>query len=301
MMVNEFDIALNGFINDLDSDHCSQSTKKAYRSDMELFGEFLGLRYNSLLNNLMAMKTSHVIQYKDFLFHQKGFEKRTADRKFFSFRAFCKYLKLAGFIEMNPALEVKHRKYKNKKAPNYLEWEEIFLIIDMAVMYEKENAARNVAILSILAYIGCRRSEVLYLDWKDINFDKETITIYREKTDTYDYLPMHPNLLKALKRYYAENRFKPQGPLFLSERGNRLSVTAFKQMFDRVVAYSGIKKDFEITPHTFRHAFISNMIREGASIAEVQQYTGHSDLGSLQVYVHMDTKHKKSLLSKIPA
>ncbi len=301
MIKNEFQIAVNGFINDLDCNHCSESTIKAYRSDLVLLNEFLDTRYKNLLNNLSAMKTSHVLQYRDFLFHQKGFKRKTADRKFFCFRKFCEYLELAGFIEKNPALEVKHKKYKDTKAPNYLEWEEIYQIIDVVALFETENTARDVAMLSVLAYLGCRRSEVLDLDWKDVDFQKKEIAIYRRKTKTYDYLPMHPNLENAMRRYYAENRFNPKGPLFLSELGNRLSVTAFKQMFDRAVLYSGIEKQFTITPHTFRHSFISNMIREGASIAEIQEYTGHSDLGSLQVYFHMDTQHKRNILSKIPA
>lgn len=300
-LTNELQVAVNGFINDLDCSNKAESTIKAYRSDLQQFKVFLNLRYQALLDNLAGLKTCHVIQYKEYLLREKGFARRTVDRKYFAFRKFCKYLKMAGFLETNPVLEVNHTKYVPGTEPNGLIWDEVYLIIDMAVLFGKANTMRDVAILSVLAYTGCRRSDALLLQWKDINFREGTISIYRKKTKSYDYLPMHPKLMDALKQYYAEHRFQPKGPLFLSKKGKRLSVTAMKKVLEKYVKYSGIQKDFSITPHTFRHSFITNNVKAGVSLPEIQAYTGHSDLESLKAYVHFSIEDKKNLISKIPA
>jgi len=62
------------------------------------------------------------------------------------------------------------KKSINHEIPRYLTYEEISKIIFAAKEHGGANSRRDVALLTCLAYLGCRRSEILGLNWSSINF-----------------------------------------------------------------------------------------------------------------------------------
>lgn len=299
MAHTEFQSAKEWFLRDLNCNNKAEGTIKAYKADLNNLEVFLKQRFPGLLNKLTDLKASHVIQYREYL-NTQGYSRRTVDRKYYCFRKFMKFLKMTGFVEKNVTLDVEHTKYKSGVNSNYLTWDEVFLIIDMALLFGGVNRSRDVALLSMLAYTGCRRSEALGLNWSDVDFATDSITLYRPKTKVTDKIKMTPALSDALRRYYLECRSQASGPVFVSDRGARISVTNLKQIFSKYVRYSGLNKGFAITPHTLRHSFITNLVIAKTSLTSIQRYSGHKDLESLQVYIHLSFDGQNEVLDNIP-
>ena len=76
--------------------------------------------------------------------------------------------------------------------------------------------------------------------------------------------------------------------LFVSaRRGRRLSrVTVFHNIKQHVAA-AGIDKS--VSPHTFRHTFATHLLEGGASLPAIQAMLGHEDIGTTEIYTHLDT------------
>lgn len=289
---------MRGFLNDLICCNKAASTARAYESDLLTFREFATAKYPYLLDDLTKLRSNHFVQYRSFL-HTR-FKKRTVDRKVYSFKAFSHYLKIDGYFDENPIQNVHHTKYQLGIIYNYLEWDQVLLIIDMASMCNSVNLHRDVAFLSVLAYTGCRRGEALNLKWSDIDFYKQTLAIYRPKTRNSDILPMHPFLAERLKELYTECRGKTNGYIFMSSKGKQLSVTGVKMMIDKYVRYSGIESEHKISCHTFRHSFITHLVVSGVTIPEIQQFSGHRELSSLMPYLHINVDGKKRVIDQLP-
>lgn len=82
-------------------------------------------------------------------------------------------------------------------------------------------------------------------------------------------------------------------PLFLSSRSNRLNARAVERIVKKYSKSAGISKD--ISPHTLRHTFATDMLSAGADIRSVQSLLGHSNISTTQVYTHVTDKHLREI------
>lgn len=292
--------AITGYLNNLVSGNKAKSTIVAYNNDLMRFYKFLYDKYPSMLNNLENIKPIHLIDYRDCMRIIDGYSPHTIDRKMSSLREFFEYMEMVDLISHNPALKIKHKKHESTKLPTYLPWEDISLMIDMAAMDRNANWIRNAALLCVYAYTGCRRSEAINLDWGDVDLVNKTLKIRRDKSRNADVLPMHQCLQQWLKALYEISDTHPNQPVFVSSEGNRISVTAVKQMVTKYARYSNLPSNIKVTPHIYRHSFVTNALQAGMSIPEIQLYTGHRDMSSLMPYIHLTTQDKMRMIENMP-
>lgn len=204
-----------------------------------------------------------------------------------------------GYIDSNPGIRLIQNKIKKQELPKYLDYKDINKII-AAAKENGSNSTRDVALLYCLAYCGSRRSEILKLNWSDVCFADSTITIYRDKNLTVDVLPMHEKLRSVMEELFKNTEPCPSDPVFISKKHKRLSYTAFNEMFRKCVKLSGVEKQFIITSHVFRHSFVTELIKNGVSLKEIQMFTGHKDTNSLMGYIHICTEHKMRVIETLP-
>lgn len=85
-------------------------------------------------------------------------------------------------------------------------------------------------------------------------------------------------------------------PLFLSSRGNRMNVRGIERIVKKYSRIAGISKN--ISPHSLRHTFATDLLSAGADIRSVQSMLGHSNLSTTQIYTHVTDQHLREVHRK---
>ena len=291
--------AITYFINEIICAGLAKSTAEAYNTDLQQFKEYLKGKHIKYINKV---EVNHISKFRELLLKDKKLKRTTIERKISSLSAFFHLLEDHGYIQKNknPIRKLIRKKMKkDDKAPFFLEKEEIEAIIEGAG--KSRNGTRDIAMFTLMAYSGARRSDVLALDWHHINFKDREIRMYRTKNQTESIIPMRDNVFDTFVDLYEEIRPNINDPVFSSELGNRLSNGAFNQAFRNAVLRSGVKKSFKITSHIFRHSFCTELVKNGVSIAQIAKFTGHTDLGSLKTYTHVSTQDQRDIIDKLYA
>lgn len=298
--------ALTIFPDYLDREGKSKSTITAYESDLSLVREFYKIKLKGRDKDVTKISLAEVEQFKDFL-HEKvkcgELKTSTVARKFNAFKTFFKFLEKCYGV---PNI-VHGDKWGNKSTTirsskdteiNLLSMDEIGKILDTISSSYDNNKYRDYAIFRVLIGTGCRRSELLNLSWGDISFNRNEIKIYREKTKNISVLKVSDEIMGALRKV-----FKTQGKLlfgeyvFTSRQSGSLSASAFTATIDKWVEASGIKKDFKVTAHTFRHTFVTECLRNNINDSHIIHYTGHASVDSLEPYKHLVPRDMDAIAS----
>jgi len=108
-------------------------------------------------------------------------------------------------------------------------------------------------------------------------------------------VPLGQAAAEALERYLLECRprlqRKPDERVFLSRTGRPMERVGLWMLVEKYGRSSGLLK--HISPHTLRHCFATHLIGGGADLRVVQELLGHSDIGTTQIYTHVDTERLK--------
>ena len=86
---------------------------------------------------------------------------------------------------------------------------------------------------------------------------------------------------------------QPASPLFVSNRGQRISPRSVQLRLQRMARFSALPG--KLHPHMLRHSFASHMLESSGDLRAVQELLGHSDISTTQIYTHLDFQH----LSKV--
>ena len=187
---------------------------------------------------------------------------------------------------------------RRKKLPVVLEPEEVGKLLSIPNK-RYITGIRNKAILPLIANMGLRVSEVVNLKPGDLNLTKRKLRIVNGKggVDRDLIIPVYTaEILKEWKKAKPKNsryffttiKDKNQGNRFDSSKGSQLSVRYIQFMVKRYGERAGINKD--ITPHTLRHTFATDFIRQGQNVMKLKKILGHSDISTTQIYVTLANK-----------
>lgn len=292
-----FNDAIRLFCNDMYANKRSEKTITAYTKDIKEFKGYINYKYKGI-RYVQEIKLGEINDYKVWLrkMAEVGeISNSLQDRRIFALRSFFSFLKENELTSKNIMANDKYKKCRRKESPDYLETNELDIIQNTVKKVGGRNWRRNLALFCCLRYLGGRRSDILNLKWSKVNFSKQTIEVWREKADSYSVLPLHPELQKALLELNDVSPDKSLDYIFISNKGNKLSETAFRGVIEKYVKESKVKKNFNITSRIFRHSFCTNLINNNVAEAIVIEYTGHSGRDSLKYY----TAAKPSTLKKV--
>ena len=129
------------------------------------------------------------------------------------------------------------------------------------------KAERDRLLLALFAYGGLRRSELLALDWDDIDLDRRLIRVRKAKGGRQRVVPIHPGLVPLFLAYAATRAPGDDRAVFLGVMGKRLSPTSMAAAFRRYATHAGVAERKRITPHTLRHVFATELLNAGRTCA----------------------------------
>jgi len=173
-----------------------------------------------------------------------------------------------------------------KKLPTVLTEEE------QAALLEQPNpryptGERNRTMLNLMLNTGLRLAEVTALRWRDLDLTTGKLMVRKgkgTKDRTLWIAEADIDRLRSWRERQAEVCGKC-GHVFTTLQGRPLGHRYVQRMVKRYAAKAGIEKD--ISPHTLRHSFATDLYRETSKIRLVQKVLGHSDLSTTMVYTHI--------------
>ena len=170
------------------------------------------------------------------------------------------------------------------------ELERLLAAVDRADVWERHfpgRRERDRLLLALFAYAGLRRSELLGLDWDDVELGRRLLRVRRAKGGRQRVVPLHPALIPLFADYLAVRSPLAEPALFVGVHGRRLSVTIMSATFRRYARAAGVSERKRVTPHTLRHVFASELLRAGANLRQIQELLGHKHLDSTQRYTRV--------------
>ena len=275
----------------------AENTCAAYGRDLRFFAEFLGKRgVSESADVTRAEIDAYLGEERD-----DGKKSTTRARRMAAIRMWLKFLKERRYIRKNPA-ELIDAPKKAKALPKVLSEEETFSMLD-AVSGKDPRELRDRAMLEVMYGCGLRVSELCALSTDDIIADGELLRVLG-KGSKERVVPIGKAAGRALTEYFASARdvFTKGDPSVTT-----VFVTRLRKPFTRQAVFKMIKERAaavgidpkRISPHVLRHCFASHMLQHGADIRAIQELLGHADIGTTQIYTHVDTHRFGELHRKL--
>jgi site-specific recombinase XerD len=209
------------------------------------------------------------------------------------------------YIERDPALVLRTPK-KREALPDVLDPRELARLLgatERGEVWRKRfpgRRERDRLMLALFAYAGLRRSELLGLDWDDIDLERRLIRVRKAKGGRQRTVPIHPALEPLFLDYLRFRANDPEPALFVGlQGGRRLSTTIFSQTFRRYARAAGVTTRKRVTPHTLRHVFASELLRAGANLRQIQELLGHKHLDSTQRYTRVNAHELRGAVKRL--
>ncbi|MGM8306068.1 tyrosine-type recombinase/integrase [Clostridium perfringens] len=158
------------------------------------------------------------------------------------------------------------------------------------------NSRRNKVMIELFLCSGLRLSEMLDLQWKDINLMSGQLKVVQGKGKKDRILWINEDMLNILRNWKIEqsNKYGVVDLVFCSRTKSRLDDKGIRKMIETYSIKAGINK--HVTPHTLRHTYATDLLRETKNIRLVQKALGHADLSTTMIYTHIvDDEYEDAL------
>jgi len=162
------------------------------------------------------------------------------------------------------------------------------------------------AIICLGAEHGASKQEILSLEWKHIDFDfqgKGLIYFHRTKNDKDRTAFLMPRTKKTLLEWHDHLTMKRRRENIRDIKSDRVfcridgtPLESFGQSWRNVLEIAGVK-DFHF--HDLRHTYCSNLLLSGASLKDVKEMIGHSDISMTDRYSHLSLQHQQRVQEQL--
>jgi integrase/recombinase XerC len=282
---------------------------------------------------LSAVNHSMIREFVGHL-HEQGLEKSSIARKLAALRSFFKYCVREGQLKENPARLVPTPKLP-KRIPSVLSAEEMGDFLNQLGSEPKPSSIevnknparqpaksaktksvaaeeglllkRDRALLELLYAAGLRVSELTGLNRVDID-ESDCILRVRGKGNKERIVPYGSRAREALVAYWpvrdellAQHSTKRRSPphtdaVFLNYAGRRLSQRSVGRIVKKYVRLANV--NWELHPHSLRHAFATHLLADGADLRAIQELLGHQSLSTTQKYTHASIRQLMEIYDK---
>ena len=271
--------------------NASPQTVQTYEESLRAFDSYLTFRDNGL--SIDSVDTDLIRDWMESLM-DKGNSASTINKNLSALRSFYRFALKRGLVKKDPAHAVAGPK-KSKPLPQFLREGEMDRLLDGLEWDSSFNNVRARTILILFYETGLRRSELVGLDDKDVDYDAAQLKV-TGKRNKQRIVPFGAELAEQLKSYQAVRREKfgeTCGAMFLSDKGERISGEQVYQIVRKYLSMvTSLKKR---SPHVLRHTFATAMLNNGAGLESIKNLLGHASVSTTEIYTHTTFEQLKRI------
>ncbi|SDM27812.1 tyrosine-type recombinase/integrase [Halarsenatibacter silvermanii] len=151
------------------------------------------------------------------------------------------------------------------------------------------SSQRNKMMIKLMLDAGLRLSEAINLPWQDVNLQTGEIKIKESKNEKGRIVWLNEETLEKLKSWRRRQNEKVKEEVdlvFTTKTANQLGPRNVRSMVYNYAEKAGTTEK-DISPHTFRHTFATDLYRRTKNLRLVQKALGHADISTTQIYTHI--------------
>jgi site-specific recombinase XerD len=228
---------------------------------------------------------------------------KTQNYHLIALRSFLKYLARQDIDSLAPE-KIELQKQEQREV-DFLDGDDLQRLLDVPLESDSREIIklRDKAILELLFSTGLRVSELTNLNRDNVNLKKDEFTV-RGKGGKLRIVFLSETAKQSIKNYL-DKRQDPEPALFVAhdraqksenrkeQKEHNISPRSVQRIVEKYSKAAGITK--EITPHTLRHTFATDLLSNGADIRAVQSMLGHENITTTQIYTHVTNKQLKDI------
>lgn len=264
----------------------SPNTIKNYQRDLRKLCSFCNTHH---ISDVSDLNQSLVRQWVAQLSREK-LSPTSIQRHLSSTRSLYKYLSRTLNNLNDPTTGVKAPRAP-RTLPKSLEPDQVNQLLN----HQSETAlmARDLAMAELLYSAGLRLSELVGANLNDLDRNEKVITVVGKGQKTR-VVPVGGPALAAVAEWMkcrplGEEVLGYDSPLFITQRGKRISPRAVQDRINRLAIKHGMNQ--RVHPHVLRHAFASHLLESSGDLRAVQELLGHANIATTQIYTHLDFQH----------
>ena len=273
----------------------SKNTRLSYAFDLKQFFQFLDKNHITSLNDLTR---KDIVQ---FLMAEKkrGMSGATVARELVAIKVFFRYLLQENMLNADVTDTMESPKLW-QSLPSSLTVREMETLLNTPDT-STPLGIRDRALLETFYATGMRVSELADLKLDDLHFDAGYIRCMG-KGRKERVIPIGKTAQRALTEYIDRIRpiFAAKDPslrqIFLTRMGKPFSRRGLLNLVKTYSHKAGLAKN--VHPHTLRHSFATHLLSNEAPLRVIQEMLGHADIGTTQIYTHVDSSRLKTIHNK---
>ena len=277
----------------------SANTVQSYRRDLLSFRQFLLDRAAAREPprdevSVDGIEADHIRNYLTHL--MKRASRATAQRHLSAIKAFFRHREVTTGGS-NPTRGLRSPR-REKYLPSVLQEPEVTALIGDTPEEADRAGWRDRAMAETLYSCGLRISELVALNWADLDLEMGMVRVRHGKGNKERIVPIGEPALQALAqwRQHLPVDSGPRGPIFTNLRGARITTRSVELIVARLLARSGVAN--RITPHGLRHSFATHLLDHGADLRSIQEMLGHASLTTTQRYTHVSVNRLKEVYAR---
>lgn len=277
----------------------SGNTVRAYEQHLEAFVDWCGDQGVDPLRITVRQLRSYISDMR-----ASGLSSRSVAAHLSSLRSFFRWMIMEDIVESNPAEALSSPKLPSS-LPATATPQQLRALFD-AVERGTPSGLRDACMLELFYATGARISELASLNLESFDWSNRTVRLFG-KGSKERIVPIHRRAEDAVRAYLQNGRAAlllkggstPCGgnrALFISDRGRVMDAGALRYRYKVLARKAGLPGD--ITPHTLRHTFATDLLDGGADLRSVQELLGHASLSTTQIYTHLSVDRMKGALTR---
>jgi len=281
---------------------CSPLSIRQYRHYLKRFHNWL--TENSPVKKPEDINLELIRRYRLYLAHlhtRDGLllQRGTQSYHIVALRAFLRYLLVQRDIPTLSPDKVELPK-QGSRSVAFLKAEQMERLLSSPKI--SNNAGlRDKTILETLFSTGLRVSELVNLNRDQVDLERKEFGV-KGKGNKLRVVFLSDTAAEWIERYLRsrQDNFKP---LFIRYSGKRnaqkngeemrLTARSIERIVTKYAKRAGLP--INVTPHTLRHSFATDLLISGADIRSVQEMLGHESIRTTQVYTHVTNRHLKEV------